>query len=200
LFSAHPFVFLGTLLAFTLGKEKPYVPVETLDELLEESLRDLLDAEKQLTKALPKMAKAATSPELKTAFTAHLEQTRGHHARLEQAMELLGFKARGKACAAMKGLIQEGQEQIEEDADGAIKDLMLITAAQKVEHYEISGYGTVRALAEALGNAEVADLLKQTEDEEGDTDKKLTSIATTLIEEFSYASEDGEVMRAGSKQ
>jgi ferritin-like metal-binding protein YciE len=159
------------------------VPTETLEELLEESIKDLYDAEKQLTKALPKMAKAASSADLKAAFTEHLEQTKGHQARLEQVFESLGVKPKSKPCLAMQGLIKEGQEQIEEDAEGSIKDLMLITAAQKVEHYEISGYGSVRALAEAIGNQDVADLLQQTEDEESETDQKLTEIAGTLIAE-----------------
>jgi ferritin-like metal-binding protein YciE len=159
------------------------MPTETLEQLLEESLKDLYDAEKQLVKALPQMAKAATNPELKAAFTDHLEQTKGHQQRLEQVFEHLGVKAKSKPCAAMKGLIEEGSEQIGEDAEGPIKDLMLIVAAQKVEHYEISGYGSVRTLAEAIGNEDVVDLLQQTEDEESDADQKLTEIASTLIEE-----------------
>ena len=159
------------------------MPTETLEQLLEESLKDLYDAEKQLVKALPQMAKAATNPELKAAFTDHLEQTKGHQQRLEQVFEHLGVKAKSKPCAAMKGLIKEGSEQIGEDAEGPIKDLMLIVAAQKVEHYEISGYGSVRTLAEAIGNEDVVDLLQQTEDEESDADQKLTEIASTLIEE-----------------
>jgi ferritin-like metal-binding protein YciE len=159
------------------------MPTETLEQLLEESLKDLYDAEKQLVKALPKMAKAATNADLKAAFTDHLEQTKGHQQRLEQVFEHLGVKAKSKPCAAMKGLIEEGSEQIGEDAEGPIKDLMLIVAAQKVEHYEISGYGSVRTLAEAIGNEDVVDLLQQTEDEESEADQKLTEIASTLIEE-----------------
>ncbi len=159
------------------------MPTETLEQLLEESIKDLYDAEKQLVKALPKLAKAATNPELKAAFTEHLEQTKGHQTRLEQVFEHLGVKAKSKPCKAMKGLIEEGQEQISEDAEGAIKDLMLITAAQKVEHYEMSGYGSVRTLAEAIGNQDVVDLLQQTEDEETEADQKLTEIAASLIEE-----------------
>jgi ferritin-like metal-binding protein YciE len=155
--------------------------LETLDELLVEEIRDLYDAEKQLTRALPKMAKAATNQNLKTAFTNHLEQTKGHVTRLETVFERLGEKTKGKACAAMKGLIEEGQEQTQADAEGNVMDLMLIAAAQKVEHYEISGYGTVRAIAETIGNNEVADLLRQTEDEESETDGRLTEIAGELM-------------------
>jgi ferritin-like metal-binding protein YciE len=157
------------------------MPIQTLDELLVEEIRDLCDAEKQLTKALPRMAKAATSQTLKTAFTEHLEQTKGHVARLESVFETLGERARGKTCAAMKGLIGEGQEQTQEDAEGDMMDLMLIAAAQKVEHYEISGYGTVRAIAETIGNNDVAALLRQTEDEESETDSRLTGIAVELM-------------------
>lgn len=173
------------------------MPTESLEQLLEESLKDLYDAEKQLVKSLPKMAKAASNPELKAAFTEHLEQTKGQQSRLEQVFEHLGVKAKGKPCKAMKGLIEEGQEQIGEDAEGAIKDLMLITAAQKVEHYEISGYGSARTLAEAIGNQDVVDLLQQTEDEETETDHKLTEIAATLIEEAGDTGEEDEELDEG---
>jgi ferritin-like metal-binding protein YciE len=168
------------------------MPIETLDELLIEEIKDLYDAEKQLTKALPKLAKAASNPELKAAFTEHLEQTKGHVSRLEQVFEHLGVKPKGKPCAAMKGLIEEGQEQTQEDAEGAIMDLMLIAAAQKVEHYEMSGYGSVRAMAEAMGNEDVAELLRQTEEEESEADEKLTGIAETLLEEASGGEEEEE--------
>lgn len=169
------------------------MPIQTLDELLVEEIRDLYDAEKQLTKALPKMAKAATNQNLKTAFTEHLEQTKGHVSRLESVFENLGEKAKGKPCAAMKGLIEEAQEQTQEDAEDSVMDLMLIAAAQKVEHYEISGYGTVRTLAETIGNDEVADLLRQTEDEESETDSRLTEIAGEIMTEVNEASsEEGE--------
>src|SRR5260370_5743453 len=159
------------------------MPVQTLDELLIEEIKDLYDAEKQLTKALPKMAKAATNADLKAAFTEHLEQTKGHVSRLEAVFDALSEKPKTKACAAMKGLIEEGQEQTQEDAQDAVLDLMLIAAAQKVEHYEISGYGTVRALAEAVGSDAVADLLRQTEEEEIETDSRLTEIAEDLMTE-----------------
>ncbi len=168
------------------------MPIETLDKLLEEQIKDLYDAEKQLTKALPKMAKAASDQELKDAFTEHLEQTKGQVARLEEVFGQLGVKPKSKPCAAMKGLIEEGSEIIGEDAEGPIKDLMLIAAGQKVEHYEISGYGTVRTIAEQIGNQEVADLLRETEEEEAETDKKLTEIAARLMEEASEGAEEDE--------
>ncbi len=168
------------------------MPIETLDELLLEEIKDLYDAEKQITRALPKLTKAASSPELKAAFTEHLEQTKGQIARLEEVFGHLGSKPKSKPCLAMKGLVEEGQEQAQEDAEGPIMDLMLIGAAQKVEHYEISGYGTVRTIAEAIGNREVADLLRQTEEEEGETDKKLTAIAAKLVEEANAGSGDDE--------
>jgi ferritin-like metal-binding protein YciE len=168
------------------------MPIETLDELLIEEIKDLYDAEKQLTKALPKMARAASSPDLKAAFTEHLGQTKGHVTRLETVFEHLGVKPKGKPCAAMKGLIEEGQEQTQADAEGAIMDLMLIAAAQKVEHYEISGYGSVRAMAETIGNDEVADLLRQTEDEEAETDEKLTGIAETLLQDANSGADEEE--------
>ena len=165
------------------------MPIQTLNELLTEEIKDLYDAEKQLTKALPKMAKASTNSDLKAAFTEHLEQTKGHVSRLEEVFEALGQKPKGKSCAAMKGLIEEGQEQTQQDAQGAVMDLMLIAAAQKVEHYEISGYGTVRAIAEAMGNDTAADLLRQTEEEEIETDSRLTEIAEELMTEVNESAE-----------
>ncbi len=155
--------------------------IDTLDSLLEEQLKDLYDAEKQLTKALPKMAKAATDEELKTAFTEHLEQTKGQVARIEQVFELLEKKAKSKPCAAMKGLVEEGQETIQEDASDEMKDCMLIASAQRAEHYEIAAYGTVRTIAESLGNQEVADLLQQTLEEEEQTDARLSEISKRIL-------------------
>ena len=155
--------------------------LNTLNDLLVAEIKDLFSAENQLVKALPKMAKAATDPDLKAGFKKHLKETTGHVERLEQAAVLLGASPRGKSCKAMKGLIEEGAEAIKEEMDPSIKDLALITAAQKVEHYEISGYGTARTLAEALRLSKVASLLKATEDEEGATDKKLTTVATAII-------------------
>jgi ferritin-like metal-binding protein YciE len=149
----------------------------SLNDLLVDELKDLYSAETQLTKALPKMAKAATNPTLKQGFTDHLEQTKGHVERLVRALEILGEKPGGKTCKAMKGLVAEGAEAIEEKAPPAIKDANLIGAAQRVEHYEMAAYGTSRAFADALGQKEIADLLTQTYSEEVDTDKKLTTVS-----------------------
>jgi len=166
--------------------------IDTLDSLLEEELKDLYDAEKQITKALPKMAKAASNQDLKDAFKEHLEQTKGQVTRLEQVFGILEVKPKSKPCAAMKGLVQEGQETIGEDASDEMKDIMLITAAQKVEHYEISGYGTVRTIAETLGNQQVVDLLQQTLDEEEQTDSKLTEISKRILSEANEGGEEDE--------
>ena len=145
-----------------------------------EELKDLYSAENQLLKALPKMAKAATSKALKAGFEKHLKQTEGHVARLEQVCESLGVSPKGKKCKAMEGLVEEGSEVIEEDAEPEVKDAALIAAAQRVEHYEIAGYGCVRTYAELLGNSKAAKLLQQTLDEEGDTDKSLTKLAESI--------------------
>lgn len=155
----------------------------SLNEILIEELQDLYSAETQLTKALPKLAKAATNEELKAGFQEHLEQTKVHVTRLERVFELLGAKPQGKTCKAMEGLIAEGSEKIELDAEPAAKDAALIGAAQKVEHYEIAGYGTVRTWAEVLGEDEVADLLQETLDEESETDEKLTELSETVNDE-----------------
>ncbi len=157
--------------------------LDTLEVLLGHEIKDLYSAENQLVKALPKMAKAATNPELQEAFTTHLEETKEQVERLEQVAKLLGITPKGKSCKAMLGLIEEGSEVIEEDGEAPVKDLALIGAAQKVEHYEIAGYGTARALAEALGLDEVVELLQATLDEEGNTDKVLTEIAEELVPE-----------------
>ncbi len=155
--------------------------LNTLQDLLVHSIKDLYSAETQLVKALPKMAKAASDPDLVEGFKTHLEETKVHVTRLEEVAEILGVTPRGVTCKAMKGLVEEGAETIEEEAEEHIKDLALITAAQKVEHYEISGYGSARALAETLGLKDVAKLLKTTEDEEGATDKKLTAAAENIV-------------------
>ena len=151
-----------------------------LQEQLVEELRDLLDAEKQLTKALPKVAKVVTTPELKQAFLKHLEETKGQVTRLEQVFQLLNQKAKSKPCKAMQGLIEESQEHIQEGERGELLDNMLITAAQKVEHYEIAGYGTVCTIAKNLGMREVAGLLQETLKEEGATDKNLTALSLQI--------------------
>jgi ferritin-like metal-binding protein YciE len=155
--------------------------INDLQDLFVEDLRDLYSAENQLLKALPKMAKAANSPELKQAFQMHIEETKGQVQRLQQIFDQLGEKPTGKKCAAMEGLIEEGKELMSEDIADDVLDAGLIGAAQKVEHYEIAGYGTVRTYAKLLGNREAAQLLQQTLDEEGATDKKLTKLAVTHI-------------------
>ena len=155
--------------------------VTTLEDLLVDELKDLFDAENQLTKALPKMAKAATADELKTAFQEHLEVTKQQVERLRQAFDVLGKPARGKKCEAMKGLITEGQQLMSEDIEPEILDAGLIGAAQKVEHYEIAGYGTAMEIAERLGHKEVSQLLSQTLKEEEETDQKLTEIAKKVV-------------------
>jgi len=155
--------------------------LKTLQDLLVAEVKDLYSAETQLLKALPKMAKAASEPTLKEGFKKHLEQTEGHVQRLEKVAQLLDATPRGKTCKAMKGLIEEGAETIEEEGLPSLKDLALITAAQKVEHYEISGYGSVRALSEALDLPEVTALFEATLKEEGDTDKTLTKLAEKIL-------------------
>jgi ferritin-like metal-binding protein YciE len=166
--------------------------MNTLDELLVDELRDLLDAEKQLVKALPRMAKAASSQELKSAFQEHLEQTKGQVARLEQVFELIGQKARGKPCKAMQGLVAEGQETMQEEGADEILDLALIGAAQRVEHYEMAAYGTARAIAKALGNQEAVQLLQATLQEEELTDKKLTQVAKLIYKQAQQLGQEEE--------
>lgn len=154
--------------------------ISTPRDLLIEELKDLYSAENQLLMALPNMAKAATSEELRAAFETHLEETEGQVRRLEHIGEQLGESMKGKQCKAMEGLVEEGKEIMEEDMAPAILDLALIGAAQKVEHYEIAGYGTARTLAEIAGEEEIAKVLQETLDEEGNTDKLLTQIASEL--------------------
>jgi ferritin-like metal-binding protein YciE len=157
-------------------------------DLLIEELKDLYSAENQLVKALPKMAKAANNDELRSAFETHFEETRVHAERLERVLEQLGESPKGKKCKAMEGLVEEGKEVMGEDATPGLLDLALIGAAQKVEHYEIAGYGTARTLAELAGESDVAEVLQQTLEEEGKTDKLLTQIAA----EISLDSVEGE--------
>lgn len=142
-----------------------------------DQLRDIYDAEKQITKALPKMAKAAHSDELKAAFEQHLRQTEGHVARLEEIFTGLDEKPTGVKCEAMEGLIEEGDEIVEKRGESHVKDAALIAAAQRVEHYEISAYGTARTYARMVGMTDAAALLKKTLDEESNTDEKLTKLA-----------------------
>lgn len=151
-----------------------------LHDLFEDQIKDLYSAENQIIKALPKMAKNATNPQLRTAFERHLEETRNQVARLEQIAEELDFSPKGKKCKGAEGLIEEGKEVMEEFEEDTL-DAGLIGAAQKVEHYEIAAYGTARAHAELLGYAKAARLLQQTLDEEGRTDKKLSQLAENIV-------------------
>ena len=155
--------------------------LDSLQDLYLEELRDLYSAENQILEALPKMAEAASRPELKQAFQTHLNQTRGQVGRLEQIFQTLGQSPQGKTCKGMQGVLSEGQEMIQHKADPAVRDAGLISAAQRVEHYEIAGYGTVRTYATLLGRAEDAELLQQTLNEEGETDKQLTRLAEGLV-------------------
>ena len=171
---------------------------ENLQELFVEELRDLYDAEKQLTKALPKMAKATDNPELKNAFEEHLDITRMQVGRLEEVFKSLGMAARGKTCEGMKGLIEEGREMMEEMEQGSTLDAALISAAQKVEHYEIASYGTLATFAEVLGHADAKDLLGQTLEEEKEADEKLTAIASQINPEAEHADQEAEEEAEGS--
>jgi len=166
--------------------------VENLEDALIDELKDLLHAEKQILKALPKMAKTAENEELAAAFEEHLEQTRGQVERLEQAFELLGKPARAKTCDGMKGIIEEGSKQIKENDSGPTLDAIMIGAAQKVEHYEIASYGTAVAWAQQLGLNDVAELLEETLQEEKDTDEKLTQIS----QQINPVAEEGEESEA----
>ena len=151
--------------------------VETIDKLLVAELKDLYSAENQITKVLPKLAKAAQSNELKKAFESHLKETEGQIQRLEQIFEILGGSPKGKVCVGMKGVLEEGNEMLEETVEGEIRDAALISAAQRVEHYEMAGYGSVRSYAELLGKQQIAQLLQATLEEERAADKKLTDIS-----------------------
>lgn len=153
----------------------------TLHDLYVDELKDLYSAESQILKALPKMVKTASAPDLKAAFEDHLEKTEVHVQRLEQIFQELNQSPKGKKCHGMEGLLAEGKEMIEEDATADVKDAGLISAAQRVEHYEMAGYGSVRTYAQQLGYREAARLLQQTLDEEGDADHKLTQLAVTHI-------------------
>jgi len=165
--------------------------LDSLETLMQEELKDMYDAEKQLTKALPKLAKKATAQELKDAFEEHLQQTQEHISRLEQVFEELGLPARGKKCEGMQHLIAEGDEMIKEAEDDSTRDALMIAAAQKVEHYEIASYGTLRTWANLLGKNMVASLLEETLDEEKEADERLTGIAESSVNEAA-AQRNGE--------
>lgn len=160
----------------------------TLRELYVDELRDLYDAENRLVKALPKMAKAASSEELRGGIEEHLEQTKGHVERLKQIFTAMGEKATGKKCPGMMGILEEGEEILDEDFDGALMDAAIISGAQRVEHYEIAAYGCVRSWADLLGESEASSLLQKTLEEEKETDEKLTELAEQINAE---ANEEG---------
>jgi ferritin-like metal-binding protein YciE len=170
--------------------------LDSLDALLEDELKDLYDAEKQLTRALPKMAKKASSPDLRAAIEEHLQQTEAQVERIERAFEALELPARGKKCIGMQNLIKEGNEMMAEAEDDNTRDAVMIAAAQKVEHYEIAGYGTARTWANLLGHSEVAALLEETLDEEKETDEKLTRIAESHVNQAAADEGDDEEMAA----
>jgi ferritin-like metal-binding protein YciE len=172
----------------------------TLHDAFLDELRDAYDAEKQLTKALPKLAKAATSPVLREAFESHLEETRGHVERLEQVMEGLGEKVRGKHCDGIEGIIEEGKSVMEEDFDETTMDACLIAAGQRAEHYEMAAYGTLVAWAKAMGHEDAAALLEETLEEEKAADEKLTSLAEAGInQEAAAAAHPEEAQESGQK-
>lgn len=175
--------------------------INSLRELYVEQLRDLYDAENQLIKALPKMAKEASSDELRQGVEEHLEQTREHAERLEEIFEKLGEKPRGKKCKGMQGLTEEAQETLEEDMEEDTKDAAIIAAAQRIEHYEISGYGTARTYANLLEENEAAELLEETLNEEKETDQKLTQLAEQInVEAVEGEQVEGEEAEDESSQ
>jgi ferritin-like metal-binding protein YciE len=154
--------------------------VSSIEELFVNELKDIYSAEKQITKALPKMAKAATSPALRAAFESHLKETEGQIERLDQIFESLGKSPRGKVCHGMQGVLEEGSEVLDDTEKGEVRDAALISAAQRVEHYEMAAYGSVREYAKLLGERDAADLLQATLEEEEAADEKLTSIAQQI--------------------
>ena len=166
--------------------------LDTLKKLYVEELRDLYSAENQLLKALPKMAKGAASAELKQAFEDHLEQTKEHVERLDEIFDRLDEKPTGKVCKAMKGLVEEGAEMLEQEGEESVIDAGLIGAAQRVEHYEIAAYGTVRTFANLLGEEEAADLLHQTLEEEGEADKHLSELAEEIVNQEALSEHEDE--------
>ena len=173
--------------------------LDSLEALMQDELKDIYDAEKQLTKALPKLAKKATADELRSGFEEHLRQTEQHMERLEQVFEQLGMPARGKTCKGMKNLIAEGDEMIREADDDATRDALMIAAAQKVEHYEIAAYGTLRTWANLLGKSDIAGLLEDTLEEEKETDQRLTEIAESFVNQAA-ADEDEEEEEQASRR
>ena len=167
--------------------------MDSLEDLLKDEIKDIYDAEKQLTKTLPKLIKKATAPELKKALTAHLKETEGHVARLEQVFGLMQMPVRGKKCEGMQHLIAEGSEMIGECEEDGTRDAVIIAAAQKCEHYEICSYGTIRVWANLLGHTDIGALFEDTLEEEKTADLKLTNIAESFINE--EAAQEGEQSR-----
>ncbi len=151
--------------------------VDTIGKLFEEELKDLYSAETQITKTLPKMAKSAKSNELRTAFEHHLKETEGHVQRLQQIFEMLGISPKTKTCEGMKGILDEGARMLDDSKEGDLRDVAMISAAQRMEHYEMAAYGTVRTYAERLGKTQAVQLLDKTLQEEKAADKKLTEIS-----------------------
>jgi ferritin-like metal-binding protein YciE len=160
--------------------------------LLEEELKDIYDFEKRLVRAIPKMAKAAASEELRTGLMEHLEVTKNHVQRIEQAFELLGIPAKSKTCDGIKGIIAEGEQTLEEDMEDSLKDVAITCAARRVEHYEMAAYAGAQALAEHLGNSEVANLLQQNWEEEREADEKLGELAAQILEAHGAGAGDEE--------
>jgi ferritin-like metal-binding protein YciE len=166
--------------------------LDTLEVLMQDQLKDIYDAEKQLTKALPKMAKKASNEALRSGFNEHLRQTEQHMERLEQVFDQMGMPVRGKTCKGMKNLIAEGDEMMREAEDDDVRDALLIAAAQKIEHYEIAAYGTLRTWAMLLGKNDIAGLLEQTLDEEKETDQRLTEVAESMVNKAAAKDEGDE--------
>jgi ferritin-like metal-binding protein YciE len=174
--------------------------LDTLKKLYVEELRDIYSAEQQLVKTLPKMAKGASSDELREAIETHLDETKGHVERLEQIFEELGESPKGKTCQAMKGLVEEGSEILEEKGEDSVLDAGIIAAAQKVEHYEIATYGTLRTWADLLNQEEAAGLLQETLDEEGEADKKLNELAEEIVNPEALLQGDEEAAVGSGRQ
>jgi ferritin-like metal-binding protein YciE len=166
--------------------------IETANDLFEEEIRDVYDAEKQLVKALPKMAKAASSEDLRRGFEEHLEQTKGHVQRLEQVFQSIDAKPRGKTCQGMKGLVEEGQQAIEENDKGEMRDVLIIGAAKRVEHYEMAAYQSLIMIAESMQNDTAVELLRETLSEEEETDQKLGGMCEELLSSVSSSEDESE--------
>jgi len=174
--------------------------LDTLKKLYLEELRDVYNAEQQLVKALPKMAKAASAEELKDALQDHLEETKGHVERIEEIFGELDESPKGKTCHGMKGLVEEGSEILEEKGEESVIDAGIIAAAQKAEHYEIATYGTLRTWADLLGESDAADLLQQTLDEEGDADKRLSELAEDIVNPEALSEAETEEEEVGASR